>query len=169
MKQLILLIASLTLCVGCKARLEPGGAYAPIPADSTNAQPDMAFYAVDSAFELADKSIDFIFKFEADNRDLLWTISPDIKHGLDAIRPTAVQIRHEYIAARIVYKAQPTPANLDGVQRVLAKLQQLLSVAETVMISHQPKPQASVTPAPGNYTENLLITNCVSALGRSNQ
>jgi hypothetical protein len=126
-----MLLIGLACVPACKTTLEPGGAYAPLV--GTNVQSDVTFYAIESAFEVAYKSIDFVFKFEFDNRDLLFKVSPEIKRSLDAIRPKAVQIRDDYMLARIVYRANSTPANLDALQQVLQKLQQLLATAEAIM------------------------------------
>jgi hypothetical protein len=126
---------------GCGS-LEPGGAYAPVDTNGVaTAQPDKVFYTVDASFELAYKSLDFIFAFEASNRNLLWRISPEIKRGLDVVRPKAVQLRDEYILARIVYKANPVPANLDALKAALEKIEQLLATAQAVM---QTKEQAFI-------------------------
>src|SRR5258707_8090524 len=105
MKTLKLTIIGLALCVsaflilGCnKSTLEPGGAYA-----QTNQVPDLVFFQIDSAFDLAYSAIDAAFLFEFQNRPMLWTISPNIKHTLDSIRPQAVAARDKYLAARTIY------------------------------------------------------------------
>lgn len=136
MKRLIALVAVVALLAGagCKATLEQGGAYAPV--DGSGAaliQPDYGFFIVDSAFDLAYSSIDAAFTFEYSNRVMLWRISPDIKHGLDSIRPQAVEIRNEYIKARAAYMANPVPAGLDQLQALLAKVQQLASTATALL------------------------------------
>lgn len=135
---------------GCRKTLEPGGAYAPATF-TTNASgaittnitvlPDLAFYTTDAGFRAAYSTVDAVFSWERDNRLFLWGVSPSIKHGLDAIRPTAVQVVKDYTAAREAYKASPTPAGLDTLRTVLAKMQQLQATATALsqQISTPPK------------------------------
>ena len=130
------LMAVLALCLpliltGCKtgnARLETGGAYA---AEGTQA--DLAFYQVDAAYNVAHGILDGVFKFESDNRDQLWRVSPDIKHSLDLIRPAAVLWNGRYLEARAAYKLVPVPANLSPMHTALAKVQQLQASAQTLL------------------------------------
>jgi hypothetical protein len=130
---MLLLVAVLGLA-GCKGTLEQGGAYAPIGTNGVvTIAPDYAFYVVDSGFDLAYSTVDGAFKFEADNRMLLWSISPNIKHTLDQLRPQAVTIRNEYAAARAAYMANPTPAGLTTLQAALAKAQQIAAAAMAVL------------------------------------
>ena len=128
---------------GCQSpKLESGGAYAPaaavVSADgSTNlvatASPDPAFFVVDSSFDLAYSVIDAAFTFERENRAMLWKLSPEIKHSLDKIRPTAVEVRDRYITARAAYMSNPTPAGLSTLQDTLSKLKALSSAAQSAM------------------------------------
>jgi hypothetical protein len=131
---LIAATATITLVPGCASKLEPGGAYAPVTtnADGTvtpTAEPDKAFLIVDAGFELAYNALDTAFKFERSNRALLWKLSPDIKHGLDAIRPTASDVKLKYAKARTEYLANPTPAGLDMLNQILSKVQALSAAA----------------------------------------
>lgn len=126
---LALLGALLAAPIGCKhPSLELGGAYA-----ATNTVPDYAFFVADSAFDLAYSTIDAAFKFERDNRALLWKISPDIKHTLDQIRPQASVVTTQYLTVRAAYMANPVPANLTTLQTVLAKMQQLATAATAAL------------------------------------
>lgn len=123
---------------GCKATLEPGGAYAPAVTNSNGVvtatqAPDMAFYQVDAAFRVAYSTVDAVFKFEEDNRLALFKLSPDIKHTLDSIRPGAVKARDDYITARAAYMANPVPAGLSNLQTILLRMQQLTSAAQVVI------------------------------------
>lgn len=104
--------------------LETGGTYA-----ATNAAPDLAFYVADSAFDTAYSTLEGAFKFERDNRDALWKISPDIKHTLDKIRPTAWDVVQRYSRSRAVYMAHPAPANLTPLQTVVDDAQRLAATA----------------------------------------
>lgn len=134
------------MVVGCAThRLAPGGAYA--PGAFTNAvsstgvtttvfvaesRPDFAFFAVDSAYDLTYSTLDGVFKFERDNRELLWKVSPSIKHTLDKIRVQAVSVNAQYLSARTAYIANPIPANLGILQQTLALLDQLAKTAQAV-------------------------------------
>lgn len=109
---------------GCKATLEPGGAYAPV-----GQKADMTFYAIDAAFNLAYAAVDGAFKFERDNRKALWAISPKIKRDLDYIRPDAAKVVVRYMAARKAYLANPVPDNLTELQNVLALAQRISAAA----------------------------------------
>lgn len=96
-------------------------------------QPDYAFFIVDSAFDLAVSALDAAFTFERVNRAMLWKVSPDIKHGLDQVRPVAVQVKVDYAKARAAYMANPVPANLTILQQVLARAQQAAATAEAIL------------------------------------
>lgn len=121
----LLALTLLTLGVGCKSTLAPDGSY-------NKTVPDMAFYQADSAFGLAYDTINLAFEAEYNNRALLWSISPEIKHTLDKVRPVALQVRNDYVIARDAYLKNPTPAGLTGVQSILAKAQQLLSAVSLI-------------------------------------
>jgi hypothetical protein len=123
---------------GCgKATLESGGAYAPVDANGVAiVRPDLAFFEVDSAYDLAYSAVHAVFKFERDNRALLWKLSPDIKHTLDKARPQAVSANVRYAQARKAYLANPVPANLSTLQTILAEMQSLASAASAAV----PKP-----------------------------
>jgi hypothetical protein len=132
------------LCTACNtARLEPGGAYAPATTNSAGQviytqQPDLAFYTTDAAYDLAYSAIDAAFKFERDNRAMLWQISPQIKHSLDSIRPQAVEANARYLAARAAYMAHPVPANLGALQRILSEVQSLTAAARAITLTNAP-------------------------------
>lgn len=128
-------VGLMLVVAGCgTTRLETGGAYAPVdPAGNATVQPDFAFYATDAAFDLAYSSLDGAFKFEADNRALLWKLTPSIKHGLDQVRPQASDVAIKYALARRVYLLNPVPANLAPLQGLLAKAQQLGATALAVL------------------------------------
>lgn len=145
---LAFLVVSLVLLSGCKTTLAPGGAYAPATY-TTNALgqittnqvvlPDMAFYRTEAAFKTAYDLLNGVFTWERENRLVLWKISPDIKHGLDAIRPTAAAVAKQYGIARLAYMATPTPAGLDLMNTILAKVQQLQTAANAIQINSIPK------------------------------
>lgn len=128
----VMLVVAFTLTaagpVGCASRLEPGGAYA-----LEGQAPDKAFYAVEASFDLATSVVHTAFEFERSNRLMLWRISPDIKHGLDKLRPVAKQVVKEYGVAREAYLANPTPAGLSTMKTVLGRLQQTASAAQAVL------------------------------------
>lgn len=148
MKKLtISLIAAVALAVSftaCKThKLEPGGAYAPATLNVTTnadlttttnvvetAAPDQALFEVDSAFELAYMAVDTAFKLEKQNRELLWSISPSIKHTLDDIRPKALEAVQRYTKFRRIYLLQPTPAGLSQLQTILSQMQSFSTAAQ---------------------------------------
>lgn len=135
-RYLALLLASAFLVFGCGKRLERGGAYSPTNTVG-GVQADFPFFAVDSAYNLAYATVDAAFKFERENRQLLWDISPTIKRTLDEVRPQAVEADKLYIRAREVYKQNPVPANLAVLQSILSKIQQLAATAQAT-IPRQP-------------------------------
>jgi hypothetical protein len=130
---------------GCgTTQLESGGAYAPTLTDTNGApvpaqQPDAAFFIADSTFSLAYSAIDGAFEFERNNRRALWKVAPQIKRGLDKIRPEAVRVRDDYLKMRRVYMANPVPVNLTELQAALAKVQQL-SLAATAILPQPNNP-----------------------------
>lgn len=128
------------LVTGCKGPLEPGGAYAPIVLSTntagvitTNVVADRGLYTADSGFVAGEAVLGLAFRFERNNRALLWKISPDIKHGLDKIRPDAEMAVQSYKSARIAYLANPTPAGLDLLNTILAKVTQYAAAAQAVI------------------------------------
>jgi hypothetical protein len=143
MKRLLLFVSLLCVAVGaslgftaCKGTLQQGGAYSPITVSAdgvTNSAPDMPLFLADSAYQLAYNTVNAAFTTEYNNRDLLFKVSPTIKHTLDNIRPDAVKANADYLKARQVYIANPTPQNLSGVQAVLAKIQQLATAAQAAL------------------------------------
>ena len=108
----------LSSCVTSE-RLAPGGAYA--ASATQTAQPEL--FTVDASFDLAVAALDTVFKYERDNRAVLWKLSPDIKHGLDQLRVQAVLVKKDYAVGRQAYLASPSPINLSALQAALAKLQ----------------------------------------------
>lgn len=136
---LLALLLPFVMGATCNKRLEPGGAYAPLPVTDpvtgvvTAQVADMPFYTVDAGFAMAYATLDGVFKWERDNRMALWSVSPNIKHTLDQLRPRASAVVVEYVQARAAYKKLPVPANLTVMQQVLAKMQQLLAAANAVV------------------------------------
>jgi len=134
-KTLLLAVAlSVGLLTGCnKATLQSGGAYAPTNSlGAATIAPDIAFYQIDGAFDVAYSATQAVLKFELDNRIYLFTLDPNIKHTLDGIRPQIVTAIQQYGIARAAYVANPTPAGLTTLQTILGKAQQLASAASAV-------------------------------------
>lgn len=114
---------------GCQTpTLAPGGSYA-----QAGQQPDLALYTADAAFASAYGTLDFAFKFERDNRAMLWRISPNIKHRLDAVRPVAQQAVLRWAAARKAYLLKPVPANLTTLQTILADTERLAATVTAAL------------------------------------
>lgn len=134
---LVCLVGTLFLLTACKTpQLETGGAYNPATTNATGvvtSQPDMVYFMADAAFDTAYSTLDGAFKFERDNRALLWKLSPDIKHTLDRIRPTALEIATKYAAAREAYIANPTPGGLTTLQLWLSRIQKVSAMAQTLI------------------------------------
>jgi len=125
------LLCAALLCGGCVTpdRLEQGGAYA--ASETQAAQPEL--YAIDASFEMAYSALDATFKYERDNRLLLWKLSPGIKKGLDQLRKEAGIVRDDYALARTIYLENPTPAGLDELRTQLSKLNNANSAALAVI------------------------------------
>lgn len=132
-------VLALSLGSGCgSTKLESGGAYAPAATNgdgtvSATLAPDLGFYVVDSAFELAYSTVDAAFAFERNNRAALWKLSPEVKHGLDAVRLQASLVRLKYAQARQAYTANPVPANLELLQQVLGEAQALAAATAAAL------------------------------------
>jgi hypothetical protein len=139
--------ASLLCYVGCKTKLEPGGAYAPTNGPVAVA-PDMGLYMADAAFDVAYRATDLVFKNEYDNRDFYWKVSPQIKKTLDAIRPNAVRARNEYAMARSAYMAGPSAAGLASMQAALTKMQQIQAATQAAIAGAAQNALANQPPKP---------------------
>jgi hypothetical protein len=133
-------IVALLACTACnKATLQSGGPYTTSTTVLvgtnliTTTTQDLGLYNADSAFVLAYKTVDMIFTVEFNNRAYFWSISPSIKHAVDAVRVQAVKVRDDYISARAAYLANPTPLGLVGVQTAVAKIQQLVFAAQAAL------------------------------------
>lgn len=144
MKKLMLLLCLVPFFVAatCNHRLEPGGAYAPTGTNTAGQviatqNPDVAFFTVDAAYDLAYSAADTAFSFEKRNRDMLWKVSPSIKKSLDKIRPQADAVRIAYAKARFEYKSNPTPAGLSNLQTILSQMKSLSAAATAAL--PQPK------------------------------
>jgi len=130
---LSLAITATLLLSGCGAingdKFEAGGAYA--ATETAPAMPEL--YTADSAFDLAYKALDLTFKYERDNRAVLWKISPKIKQKLDGYRSEASQVWMDYAVARQTYLTTPTTANLDAISVITGKLAKLNAAALAVI------------------------------------
>lgn len=143
--QFILILAAFIACaalpIGCKSTLESGGAYAPnkqvVENGVTNTvatfAPDKAFFLIDSAYDLTYTTIDELFNIEKKNRQLLFTLDPDIKHKLDKLRPQALQIAREYSVARRAYQSSPTPAGLSVLQTILSRAKAVATAVQSAL------------------------------------
>lgn len=134
--------------VACRSVLERGGAYAPgtfvvATNDSgvvvTNfiaiSAPNRAFYIADASYDLAYSAVDAAFEFERKNRDMLWRLSPSIKKTLDDLRPKAWDVNVKWAKARQAYLMNPTPDGLTDLQRTLAELQNISNAARATLPS----------------------------------
>jgi hypothetical protein len=151
---------------GKTAQLEVGGAYAPLDVSAhtneagqveivTNAvrAPDFAFFAADSAFDLAESAVQGVFKFELTNRVWLWSVSPQIKHSLDKIRPAVWDAIGKYTTARAAYVANPTPEGLATIQGIAQQLKTIADMAQAVIA--QPKPVTQIGLQPTQSAVNI--------------
>jgi hypothetical protein len=87
----------------------------------------------DNLYRVSYTTLDLLFTFERDNRAALWSLNPNIKRGLDKVRNEAWEINVQWATARALYKANPTPDNLGALETILAKIQQLVPVAQTIL------------------------------------
>lgn len=130
-KLFAILFCAALIGAGCQIgqRLEPGGAYS--HTETSAAMPEL--YVADATFDLAYSALDGVFKFERDNRQTLWKISPEIKHTLDKLRKEAGQLVKDYAIARAAYLASPTPAGATELQIFAARLSALNASALAVI------------------------------------
>lgn len=82
---------------------------------------------------LAYNAIDFIFTQEMNNRALLARVSPKITPAIDAIRPTAVDVRNKYVAASDAYAANPSPVGLSTMQNLITEIGKLAASAKAAL------------------------------------
>lgn len=140
MKKLLSILAVVALSVGlwtgCKTTLEPGGAYSPVTTNVAGVvinSPDIGLYTTDSAFAASYSILDLAFRFERDNREMLWKISPGIKHTIDKIRPGAETSVQAYKAARADYIKHPSPQGLDLMNSIIIEVQRVASAASAAI------------------------------------
>lgn len=115
---------------GCASKLEPGGVYAPTNSAGVVVYNDQALALADASYQFTYETVQSVFKFERDNRDVIWAVSHDVKHGLDKARPVAVDINRRWAAARNAYKKNPTPEGISTLQSILSELNRLLPVVQ---------------------------------------
>lgn len=127
---LAVVIAVCTALGGCKTKLEPGGAYAPVDPAGNVLGTDTGLALADASYKLAYDTMFAVFKYERDNRAELFALSPRVKHGLDALRPQVVAVDRRWAIARSTYRVNPTPAGLGTLQTILAEIQRLLPVVQ---------------------------------------
>lgn len=138
---LTLLVFTGPIGCGTTAKLEQGGAYAPTTNIVSNgvtntvstAAPDIGLFVADQLFKTTYDTLTFIFDLERNNRDFFWSISHDIKHELDKVRPQAVSYKRTWAVARQAYQRNPTPAGLDQMNSILSQLQRLAISAQTAL------------------------------------
>src|SRR5688572_24732666 len=127
---LALFLAPLTF-TGCKSapKLEAGGVYAPTNSTGQVIYNDLGLALADSTYKLAYETISSVLKYERDNRDVLWAISPNIKRTLDNVRREGVQVDRRWAEARRAYRMNPTPAGLSTLQTILSEINRLVATA----------------------------------------
>jgi len=127
----------LALTLGCHSpTLNAGGVYAPMAtntAGTVTTNTDAAFFTAETTFWTAYSVMDAAFSAERANRAAYWAISPNIKEGLDAIRPEAWQVVQRYIAARRAYEAAPSTANLETLTGAGERITQLSATASSLL------------------------------------
>jgi len=147
MKKLLLLtLFAATIFCGCKTpTLEPGGAYAQTNALGQVVYNEIGLALADASYKLAYETIQTVMKFERDNRDAIWKISPQVKTQLDILRPQVVAVDLRWATARQSYRLNPTPTGLSTIQTVLDEVQRFIPVVQsqlqsaTIALTSQPK------------------------------
>ena len=115
----------------CKApRLEPGGVYAPTNALGEVVYNQIGLALADASHKLAYESAQAVFRFERNNRELIWSISPNVKKELDRLRVQFNDVDLRWAQARNLYRQNPTPAGLSVLQTILLELQSLATIAQ---------------------------------------
>ena len=122
----------LSITTGCKTpSLETGGVYAPTNSFGEVLYNDIGLVLADSSYKFSYETVLAVFAYERNNRQAIWDISPDVKHALDVLRPKVVAIDRKWVNARLLYKANPTPAGLSVLQTVLAEIQRIVPVIQS--------------------------------------
>lgn len=117
-------VALLVSTSGCgKATLEQGGVY----------EGDKILYTADATFKVAHATMDFLFKYEEDNRKMLWQVNPSIKRTLDYLRPLAVSAETDYAQARAAYLVYPDQDATTKLHIALAKVEQFATMVQAAM------------------------------------
>lgn len=121
-------------CAGPQ-KLEPGGVYAPTNAAGEVVTNERALALADASYKFAYETALAAYRFERDNRELIWRLSPTIgarvKAALDDARATTWDIDQRWARARQAYRANPTPAGLSAVQTALAELERIIPVIQS--------------------------------------
>lgn len=142
---LIAFLVGIFTLMGCVTgkRLEEGGAYAAYPATASQAAKaaEPVLFTFDSTFDLIYTGLNTIFENERNNRLAYWAISPEIKKGLDAIRPGAKKAKKDYALAREAYIANPGTNTTSQLEAALGELVRLNNAAIAVNIKNLNKGQ----------------------------
>lgn len=130
---ILFLVTALLMPVltGCKTQLEPGGGYAPTNSAGEVVYEDNGLFLADAAYRFAYETIGSVFKFERDNREEIWALTPKVKEELDKLRAKANEIDRRWAFARQAYRQNPTPAGLSTLQTILSEIQRLLPTVQS--------------------------------------
>jgi hypothetical protein len=115
---LAICVSAFVGCGGCST-LAPGGAYAG----------DKLLYDSDQSILGAYQIFDVFLKWEKDNRDELFKLTPDIKKAADNIRANGTKWIDSAIAMREAYKTRPGPDTRTALQSALDLLHQGINEA----------------------------------------
>lgn len=135
-RYLCLTLAITALLCGCKTRsLEPGGVYAPTNQLGQVIYNDVGLALTDASYKFAYETALSPLKFEQDNREAIFALSPSVglavKKALDKARADIWDIDKRWALARVAYKANPTPAGLSILQTVLAEIERIIPVVQS--------------------------------------
>ena len=116
-----IIAAAVLLTVGC-GTLAPDGVY----------KSQKVLYTADQTFETTHDIIDAFLKWEFENGDALYQLSPRIKAGADAIRKDAPEWINKYNDARKAYLLAPVKDNSTALEEALDQLERLAAAGQQI-------------------------------------
>lgn len=128
----LLLSCSLAFFASCQSGCRTGsGRFNPTTGQyDTNAPADQIVVTAQSVRQTALDTFELVSQTEAQLRDTLWKVSPDIKHSVDHIRTHGIEWINSLTAMTDAYQSNRTEENKVKLDGAIAMLQAAIAEAQ---------------------------------------